>query len=555
MLRLLEVKNLALIDNLSFYPGRGLNVISGETGAGKSMLLGAIQLLLGERASPDVIRGGEDSACIEAVFSDCSELMPEDCGPCCDDEGELLLSREIRRSGPNICRITGRVQPLALLSAIGRRLVDLHGQNQQQSLLSSQTQRVLLDAYGGSAVAEPLEQVAEYYRERTRLQRLLDDLGGDEAEIARRADFLRYQLEEIESAALTNAEEEELEKAFRRLTHAGQLLERTARAYKQLFEGDRGAEAIIDRLGQVEKELAAALALDETLGGAAGQISQVQSELAETARRLLDYQETLNIDEDQLREVTERLEQYKKMKKKYGPSVQDVNALADKLRSELALLSAREGKREQAAVLLGQVGRRLADAAVALSHARRRTAADLAAKITLALFGLALQGAEFSVQLDEEGPIAAHGRDRVQFMFSANPGEPTQTLSRVASGGEIARLMLAVKSVLAEQDNVPTLIFDEVDAGIGGVTVKAVAERLQLLARHRQVICVTHQPIIAAAADHHFVIFKQSEGGRTVTRLSMLDREEREAELVRMLGGQEGDRAALEHARSILPKT
>jgi DNA repair protein RecN (Recombination protein N) len=203
---------------------------------------------------------------------------------------------------------------------------------------------------------------------------------------------------------------------------------------------------------------------------------------------------------------------------------------------------------------LEQVSARLDSACALLSAARRTAALRLAGKITAALAGLSLQGAEFYIDIDDSGPPAAHGRDRVEFMFSANPGEAAQTLGRAASGGEIARLMLAVKSVLASEDNVPTLIFDEVDAGIGGVTVKAVAEKLQHLAQHRQVICVTHQPLIAAAADHHFAIYKKEEGGRTVTRLTKLGREEREAELVRMLGGEEGDVAASEHARSILPK-
>jgi DNA repair protein RecN (Recombination protein N) len=550
MLRLLEVRNLALMDNLSFYPGGGLNCLSGETGAGKSMLIGAIELLLGERATPDCIRAGCEEAFIQAVFSPPSGLFDGD-DPADGGGGELVLAREIRRCGPNICRVNGRVQPLARLREAGRRLIDLHGQNSQQSLLSLKTQRELLDAYGGPDVAAPLARATGLWREKSRLLKVIDQLGGDGAEAARRLDFLRFQLAEIEGAGLSPGEEEELSNEQKRLANARQLLERAALAYTVLCEGRRD-DSVMDRLGGVEKELAAAAALDKTLEEAVSQVAAAMAQLHEAARQLRDYQDTVSVDEGRLAEVTERLEQYRRMKKKYGPRVDDVLVLAESLKQELASLSGWERQREEAASRLAKITQELAQAAADLSEARKTAAGRLSRQITEALQDLALRGALLTVRVEDSGSIASYGRDQVSFMFSANPGEPELTLERAASGGEMARLALAVKSVLAAQDNIPTLIFDEIDAGIGGVTVKSVADRLKNLSRHRQAICVTHQPLIAAAADLHFSIHKELSAGRTVTRLSQLDAGGREAELARMLGGAEGDSTVLAHARSML---
>lgn len=549
MLRLLEVRNLALIDNLSFYPGEGLNVITGETGAGKSMLLGAVNLLLGERANSDVIRNGEDVALIQAVFTGCCDdfsAPTEDCA-----EEELMLSREIRHGGPNLCRVNGSVRPLAQLGPLGRALIDLHGQNQQQSLLSSQTQRLLLDAYGGEELAVCLSGVGSLYKRCTQLRRELAELGGDEAALARRADFLRFQLNEIEEASLTTAEEDELEKQFRKLTHARQLAEKTANAYAELYEGSFDV-AIIDRLGIVEKELATAAALDDSLGDVLDQLAAVSSQLTEAARELRAYHDGISLDEAELQDVVLRLDVYKKLKKKYGPTLEEVEELAQEMRSELSVLDGRGEQVDKLSIELAAVVNDLEVSASQLSARRKKAAGVLVEKISAALQSLALSGAQFNIRIDESDSVSAHGKDKVEFLFSANVGEPLQLLSKVASGGEISRVMLAVKSVLAVEDHIPTLIFDEIDAGVGGITVRSIAERLQHLARYRQVICVTHQPLIAAAANHHFTIYKTTEDGRTITRLTKLSNSEREAELTRMLGGEPNDQTALNHARQLL---
>jgi DNA repair protein RecN (Recombination protein N) len=545
MLRLLEVQNLALIDNLSFYPGEGLNVITGETGAGKSMLLGAVSLLLGERANPESIRAGEEAAFMQAVFTVQAELFDD----VNNEDGELALCREIRDGGPNLCRVNGRVQPLSAMAALGTRLVDLHGQNKQQSLLDPETQRKLLDAYGGEKILSLSRDTERLYRKLASLRRELEALGGDDAARERHADFLRFQLDEIDSAALFMQEEEELEKQFRRLSNARQLGEITAKIYAELYDGSYDG-AIVDRLGVVEKELASAAVMDEDLDGLLDRVVAVTVQLTEAARELHNYNDNINLDEAELQNVSQRLETYRRIKKKYGPSIEDVDNLAHSMRTELAELFGRTEKITQLEQEIKQTDKALRQTAGKFSSKRCETAKRLGAKIDEALQSLALQGAKLEISVQAGETCGVHGCDRVEFVFSANPGEPLRALSKTASGGEISRVMLAIKSVLAEQDTVPTLIFDEIDAGIGGLTVRAVAERLKALAKHRQVICVTHQPLIAAAANHHFAIYKETAKKRTVTRLRKLKESERETELARMLGGEEG--VALTHARQLL---
>ncbi|NLM46605.1 MAG: DNA repair protein RecN [Firmicutes bacterium] len=541
MLRVLEVQNLALIDNLAFYPGEGLNVITGETGAGKSMLLDALGLLLGERATADVIRGGAESALLQAVFT---RTLPDGSG-----EEELIFSREVRRSGPNICRINGRVEPLSEMARTGSQLVDLHGQNKQQSLLAAATQRDLLDAYGGEELLQTRAEVTELYRQVQKNARELEKLGGGEAAAAREADFLRFQLQEITAAALSEEEEAELEGRFRRLANARQLLEYTGRIYAGLYE-DAHDNAVVDRLGVLAKELAAAVALDGSLAELLAQVESAAEQLQDAARQLQYYRDSISLDEAELQEVMLRLETYRKMKKKYGPTVLDVAATAERLQKELAELENRSARREALAAEQKRYAAKLAEAADRLTALRKKTAAVLAGRITEAMQEVALQGASFAVAVEPELQIGPYGRDRIEFLLSANVGEPLRSLAKTASGGEISRVMLAIKSVLAVEDEVETLIFDEIDAGIGGLTVGKVAEKLQQLAQHRQVICVTHQPVIAAAADNHFVLYKESAGGRTFTRIKQLTAAEREQEVARMLGSR--DATALAHARELL---
>ncbi len=545
MLRLLEVQNLALIDNLSFYPAEGLNVITGETGAGKSMLLGAISLLLGERATAEAIRAGEEEASMQAVFSNAQSYL--------DGESEtvedLSLCREIRVNGPNICRQNGRVQPLTAMSAQAKRLVDLHGQNKQQSLLDSDTQRELLDRFGGAKLLYLRDEVGELYSKLTALFREQEKLGGDEAALERQIDFLRFQLTEIESAGLSAGEEEVLERRFRRLSHAGQLSTVSAKLYAEIYEGVDAA-AIVDRLGMVKKELVSAASMDENLAEILENVVSLTNQLTEVARELRSYHEGICLDEAEMQEVSLRLETYKKIKKKYGPSIADVEKLAAAICLELREIEGRNQKRTGIEREISSTKEILSKQAMELRSLRQEVAVQLAGKINEALQSLSLQGATLEIVFHPLMTCVAHGCDALEFVFSANLGEPLRSLAKTASGGEISRVMLAIKSVLAEQDAVPTLIFDEIDAGVGGFTVRAVANRLRQLARHRQVICVTHQPLIAAAADHHFIIYKEVSLGRTVTRLRKLKNEERETELVRMMGGEEG--VALAHARQLL---
>ncbi|MBT9172766.1 MAG: DNA repair protein RecN [Syntrophomonadaceae bacterium] len=553
MLRLLEVNNLALLDNLSFYPGAGLNVITGETGAGKSLLVGALELLLGGRAGAESVRTGSDCALLQAVFdAHLPAASEEDEEVFCSagNDSRVVLGRELRIGGPNLCRVNGKVLSLAQLAAVTQKLIDLHGQHQQQSLLSRAVQRRLLDSYGGPQLSACLGELSGLYREYSEVQRQLHDPGGD-AGLERKADFLRYQSAEIASAQLSVSEEEALEKRFKKLSQVQRLRERTAKVYDALLESASGT-AVIERLGETARELAAAVLLDEELAGVKIRLDGALQELLLAARTLRDYYQSLEHDEVLLQQTVDRLDVYKKMKKKYGPTVDDVLITGQQIEAELQLSDGRQEKIAEYRQRCQLLEQRLRQTAGLLSEQRREAAVGLEKEIEAALRSLALHGARLQISVHSTETFGPNGQDRVEFLFSANSGEPLKPLAKTASGGEITRVMLAVKSVLAVQDSVPTLIFDEIDAGIGGLTVRAVAEKLRLLSRHRQVICVTHQPLLAAAADHHFLIFKQEEDGRTVTRLTKLNDTDREGELARMLGGDVQHQAALEHAREML---
>lgn len=510
MLRLLEVNNLALLDNLSFYPGAGLNVITGETGAGKSLLVGALELLLGGRAGAELVRTGSDCAMLQAVFdAHLPAASEEDEEVFCSagNDSRVVLGRELRIGGPNLCRVNGRVLSLSQLAAVTQKLIDLHGQHQQQSLLSRAVQRRLLDSYGGPQLSACLGELSGLYREYSEVQRQLHDPGGDAA-LERKADFLRYQLAEIASAQLSISEEEALEKRFKKLSQVQRLRERTAKVYDALLESASGT-AVIERLGETAKELAAAVLLDEELAGVKIRLDGALQELLLAARTLRDYYQSLEHDEVLLQQTLDRLDVYKKMKKKYGPTVDEVLITRQQIEAELQLLDGRQEKIAEYRQRCQLLEQRLRQTAGRLSEQRREAAVGLEKEIEAALRSLALHGARLQISVHSTETFGPNGQDRVEFLFSANSGEPLKPLAKTASGGEITRVMLAVKSVLAVQDSVPTLIFDEIDAGIGGLTVRAVTEKLRLLSRHRQVICVTHQPLLAAAADHHYLIFKQ----------------------------------------------
>lgn len=568
MLLELTVENVAIVERARLTFGPGFNVLSGETGAGKSVLIDAVAVLLGARASDDLIGAAGDRAVIAAAF-DLSQApearrAAEELGLLEPGEQELVIVRELTRGGRNLTRLNGRPATVANLKAVARHLVDMHGQHEHQSLLDPAQQRALVDAGGGEAVASLVRDVREAYQRLSALRRELAGLAGDARERARTIDLYRFQIEEIEAAGLRPGEEEELQAARRRIANAERIREALAMAYDSIYAGHGAGAAAIDAVAQAADALRRVAAYEPELEHAVALLETAGVHLDEAARALRGRLDDQGHDPGEAEAVERRAALLADLKRKYGDTVEDILAYRDRARAELERLS---GAEERAVALeneIRDVEAHLAELAGALSAARAEAGAELAAAVARELGDLAMT-AQVAVSIrQEEDPdglecngrrlkIGPHGVDTVEILLSANPGEPPRPLQRVASGGELSRVMLALKRVAGRRDSVPTLIFDEIDAGIGGRTATAVAEKLADIAADHQVLCVTHLPQIAAVADRHFVVEKAVEGGRTVTRVEAVEGDDREREIARMLAGAE-EAVDLAHARALLAR-
>lgn len=559
MLLELRVSEFALIEDLVLSLNPGLNVLSGETGAGKSIVIGAINLLLGERAAAEQVRQGREAAQVEGIFNVTAvlpELLPllEQAGIA--GEEELFIAREVQAGGRSIGRVQGRAVPVAFLKELGRLLVDLHGQHQHQSLLKSDQHLTLLDSFGSDELSECRKLVAALYRKQQELKRELSALGSDAAERERRVDILAFQIKEIEAAGIYSGEEEELLRQEKILAHAEKLNALVSQAYTGIYAGDEalGRTAAMDVINSSRGDLEEAAGIDQSLNPLVELLNSAAAQLDEVSMELRDYRSRIEFDPAELAALQERLDRIRVLKRKYGRTVEAVLSFAEEASEEMARLLNCEALAREIERQLAALESRLNDASLKLREIRQKTAAILEEMLKRSFVQLALPGACFSVSFASRENCSAKGADQVEFLFSANPGELPKPLIKVISGGEISRLMLALKTVLARQDRIPTLIFDEVDAGIGGATVQVVAEKLALLSRHHQVICVTHSPQIAAMADNHILLYKQPSGERIATRAEPLTDLRRREELARMLDGADLGQVSLRHADSLLAR-
>lgn len=565
MLIHLQIRDLALIDFLDLELGTGLHALTGETGAGKSIVIDALGLALGQRASRDMIRRGADAASVQAAFAvspgaDVLAVLRElDPNLTFDPEDDvLLLRRDISRQGPSRCWVNGRLVTVAQLQEVGRWLVEIHGQHDQQTLLTAREQLRVLDQFGSEDIAPLRAAYNELYEQWQTLRREVEKLVLDDGERARRLDLLRYQTKEIEGAALQSGEDDALREERRLLVHADQLAEAIQHVYALLHGGDGQGSA--DRQGSAADALAAAVSLLERVVDTDARLEPLRESVAEALIRVEEsrpalrrYLETVDADPGRLEAVEDRLAELEELKRKYGPSLDDVLAFWEQAAAELEALESYDDRREERTRALEEAAARLDVAAEELSAARRRWATELQQRIQAELQDLRLGEPRLEIRvtaLAENGPA---GKDQVEWFFSANRGEELKPLARVASGGELSRVMLAVKAVLAAVDEAPTVIFDEVDAGIGGETAVAVGRRLVELARHRQVLCVTHLPQIAALADRQLAVDKRVEGDRTRVQVVAVEGEERVTELARMLGDAR-EASSLDHARRLLER-
>ncbi len=548
MLAELNVENFGLMDAVHLKFGGGLTVFSGETGAGKSMLIDALGVLLGGRASVDFIRHGEAQARVEGIFEKLppEALMRFEMAGYPVEEGQLILYREMNVSGKNICRLQGRTIPLTLYRSLCEGLVDIHGQIEHLSLFHSDNHRDLLDALGGLHNDVSLvNEAAKAYQAIIRKERKLRI---SEEERQKREEFLRYQIEEIDLINPLQGEEEELTQEKKRLTNAERITSLVSETYAALYEGAAGLPAVFDLLGQARKALQELARLDENFN-LTDQIESVYYTVEDLADQVRVYKDNFVFEPGRLDQIEERLIQLARLRK-YGTSLTDVLEKRLIMLEELDQIThiqeqfASIDKEKKAA---GQVYK---EAAEQLSRKRRKIAERIEKGLILELADLGLERSQFEVRFIPNEEPTSGGAETAEFFFSANPGEPPKPLAKVASGGEMSRLMLALKGLLAKVESVGTFIFDEVDSGVGGRTIHKVGEKLKKIAHSRQVFCITHAAQVAAFADVHYGIVKEVNVNRTQTQVELLSEGERIEELARMLGGGEAE-ITRQHARDL----
>lgn len=550
MLIEIRIRDYAVIDDLRLELGPGLVALTGETGAGKSIIVGALSLLMGERASSETVRVGAERAVVEGVFdvSGRPEVLArlEEQGLAAED-GLLILRREVAAEGRNRAWVCGSPATASLVGELGRSLVDLHGQHEHQTLLHAAEQRGVLDAFAG---AGPMAaRVRLLHAELRSLEGELEALESRRREIESRADFLRFQASEIADAHLEAGEDEALDEEARRLEHAEELAEDASNLHQGLYAGE---DAVSDRLAELRSVLQRLARIDGSLADTAGMVEEAYHQVVEAGRALGDYAASVEHDPGRIEKVRRRLDLLFRLKRKYGPELSDVLDTLRRVQAELEEL-------ETSSLDLDALSRRrdaareeLAAASAELSERRSEAAGRLATRVEALLPELGMPGAVFRVGLEPLSAPGAGGAEAVEFRASLNPGFEPRPLARIASGGELSRVMLALKSILADVDRVPTLVFDEVDAGIGGTVASAVARKLREVAETHQVFVITHLPQLASLANGHLLVEKTERRGVAATRVGALDGEARVREIARMLGGDPESATSRDHARELL---
>lgn len=556
MLRSLRIKNLALVRDLSIEWHEGFNVITGETGAGKSILLGGLQLVLGQRADRSLIRSGEDQCSVEAVveisgMEDAIQETLEEHGiePC--EDGLLLLKRVITSAGGNRQFVNGSPTPLQVLADLGDLLIDMHGPHDHQSLLHPQRQLHFLDAFAGQK--EQRLRFAALLGERRQIQADRSALIVDDQTYARRVDLLRHQVREIHEANLSEESAQELEDAYFRAANAAELLETGQMILDSVSEQE---QSVMDNFGQIGRLLRKMATQDPTLGQLIETHDQATELIHEFQSQVSSYLDRLQLDPETFHDLENRMSRLQDLKRKYGPEVGDVLRFLNEARMELQDLESREGRILEMDQQIQRLDAELKKVGQTLTRERRKGLQKLTKAVTRELQDLGFLKSHFEVQMESQtdlqdfDQLRSSGWDRVEFLFTPNPGEPTKPLRAIASSGELSRVMLAIKTVLAAVDEIPVMVFDEIDANVGGETAGVVGRKMRQIGHRRQILCISHLAPVAASANHHFKVKKAVQGGRTSTEIVPLETEERVQEIARMLGGTSA--TSLQHARELL---
>lgn len=548
MLELLHIENIAIIEAADIEFAPGFNALTGETGAGKSIVIDSLSAVLGQRTSRELIRTGAEKAFVSAAFSGMAPELTEELGIQPEADGTLLLQREIQTDGKNVCRVNGRPVTVGQLRALGARLLNIHGQHDGQQLLDEEQHIVYLDSFG--RVESLAITYAEKYKNFTDIRRQIGALQMDEAEKARRVDTLQYQIEELRRAKLTPGEEEELTARRGMLRNAEKFLDAVAGADYALNGDDSGGGAL-SALRQAQDALGGVRHLDDAFGQLYERLGEAYSEVYDIAATVEDKRGELDVSPGELDRVESRMDLLYRLKKKYGATVEDMLDYQARCEAELAQIEDAGDTLARLEQALSKAEKEARQAAQALSDARKAAADRLTAQILTELQQLDMGKIRFAVDFAEK-PLDSDGMDTVRFLMSANVGEELRPIHKIASGGELARIMLAMKNVISEQDHVGTMVFDEVDTGVSGRAAQKVAEKMARISRRKQVLCVTHLPQLAAMADTHFSVEKGERGGRTYTEVRRLDREQRRRELARLTGGSHVSQTMLDGAEELL---
>lgn len=551
MLESLHVKNLALIDEQEVNFSSGMNILSGETGAGKSIIIGSINLALGAKADKDYIRTGAEYALVELIFSlnqRQQEEMKELDLPV-EEDGTLLLQRKIM-AGRSVCKVNGETVSSGQLKMLSGSLLDMYGQHEHQSLLKSTKHKELLDDYAGNEVLEYKKKLKTLYHEYRETEKEISANCQDEVSRRREAELLTFEVNELEAAELLPGEDEQLEKSYRRMTNARKIKEAVFQVHGLTGYEEEGCAG--ETIGRALRELKNAVSYDETAEELAKQLEDIDNLLSDFNRALAGYQENLEFDGEEFVRTEERLNIINHLKGKYGNTIEDIQAAFEEKKQRLEQLSNFDDYLQKLENKKEQQKKQILILCSKLSECRKKAADELSVKLKEALVDLNFMDVVFEISVEpEEDRFSEEGYDQIEFLISTNPGERPKPLQQIASGGELSRIMLAFKTVFADQEGTETLVFDEIDTGISGRTAWKVSEKLGKLSAKHQIICITHLPQIAAMADSHFLIEKQLKDDRTVTQIALLDNEESLAELARLLGSGNVTEAVLMNAKEM----
>lgn len=555
MLSRLTIKNVALIENADITFGEGLNVLSGETGAGKSVILDSVNFVLGAKADRGMIRYGESECVVKAEF-----MLPETSRAVrtlremdIDSDGEIIISRKFSETGKNSVKINGNTVTATMLRQVTDSLVDVHGQSEHFFLLKESNQLKTLDGVIGNAVEEKKSKLSELLSEKKKLEEQIRMLGGDEQERGRRLDILQFQIEEIESVDLKDGEEEELLIKRNKINN----LEKIINALKEATEILSGERGVLDGLRSANRAIHSISNLDEVYASVAEKLESIAIDTDDLTETLTDLGDELYFDENEAVETEARLDAIHALKRKYGANKKEIDAFLDSARKEYELLSDCEGQYALLTEKIAKLKREIFTVCKELTALRKKHGQAFCERVTKELKTLNIAHAQFTIQFNEYTEESADkasvsGLDDICFLFSANAGEPVKPLGKIISGGEMSRFMLAVKTQLSDINEISTYIFDEIDAGISGKTAKVVGEKLARIAKNTQIIAVSHLAQIAVMSDDEFLIEKKESAGKTVTQVYALDETQKKKEIVRLLGGEDGDVYALKHAEELI---